>query len=147
MGHLAGEDEDRFDLVIYHYFLDFSRKISRGECRQRNGLAARHGLGGGARGALAPIDDRAARGEARQHRIMAAIAGIVGKGDQMNARMRRDVAQQMIAADLVAAIGWIGHAVCKEQNVAHQPSPRAIGGPIRLAIHSGSRFQVATCNR
>ena len=71
------------------------------------------------------------------------IALVIGEGDQVNTRALRQVAQHVKAADLVAAIGWKRHAVSEEQDV-HQPSPRAIIGPTRLATPSGRRCQAAT---
>ena len=62
----------------------------------------------------------------------------------MHAFTRSQEFQDVKPADLVAAIGRIGHAVAQKQDVAHQPRPREICGPTRFAIHSGSVFHSST---
>ncbi len=75
---------------------------------------------------------------------MRGIRFVIGEAGEMDPSQRREVPQQMPGADLVAPVRRVGNAVGEEEDVAHQPRPRAIGGPRTLASHSGSRFQVST---
>ena len=70
----------------------------------------------------------------RRHGIALALASLA-----IVLLLRADV----IAADLVAAIGRKRRAMGEEQQV-HHPRPRAIQGPIALATGSGSRCQLRT---
>src|SRR3546814_8497492 len=63
---------------------------------------------------------------------MREIAIVVGERDKMDLRARREVLEQVKAADLVTAIGRIRHAV-REEEEFHHPSPLAIHGPMMLA--------------
>ena len=71
------------------------------------------------------------------------VGRVIGEGDQVNARLRGEMAKDVVTADLVTAIGWIGRAMREEQDV-HQPSPRAIHGPATFAIGRGSRCHART---
>ena len=62
----------------------------------------------------------------------------------MDRAERRQMPEQVPRADLVAPVGRIGDAVGEEEDLRHQPSPRAISGPSRLASQSGSFCQAAT---
>ncbi len=84
---------------------------------------------------------------AHQRTQRRAVLPVVGERAEMDGAERGQVSQQVEGADLVAAIGRERHAVGEKQQFAHQPSPRAIGGPRRLASHSGSRCHAATWSR
>ena len=74
----------------------------------------------------------------------------------MHRTVRSERAQDMIAADAVPPVGRKGHAVREKEDLAPgcrcagcraHPRPRAIHGPIRLAIPSGSFRHSPTCSR
>jgi hypothetical protein len=52
--------------------------------------------------------------------------------------------QYVETANAITAIGRERDAVRKEKDLAHQPRPRAIQGPTRLATHKGRRCHAAT---
>ena len=78
-------------------------------------------------------------GEISGHSLFAVL---LGKGAEMDAPVAHQVAQDMVAADLVAAIGRKRGAMCQEQQVSH-PSPRAMTGPASIATRTGRRFHTA----
>ena len=79
----------------------------------------------------------------RQFGPLGQVRRIVSKGRDVDRGQADQVPSDMVRADLVAAIGRERHPVREEQDLAHQPSPRAICGPIRLAIGNGRRFHSA----
>jgi hypothetical protein len=88
-----------------------------------------------------------ARPIAPERRQVGGIGLVVREAGEMDAAERAEMLQDVPRADLVAAIGRVRDAVGEEEDVAHQPSPRAIGGPSRFASGSGSFFQSATWSR
>ena len=82
-----------------------------------------------------------------QGRHVGGIVLVVGEAGEVHPGKPAEVAEQMPGADLVAAVRGIGDAVGEKQDVAHQPSPRAMVGPSRLASHSGRRFHASTWSR
>ncbi len=78
-------------------------------------------------------------GEIGGHSLLAIL---LGKGAEMDAPVAHQVAQDMMAADFVAAIGRKRRAMRQEQQVS-QPSPRAMTGPAIIATRTGRRFHTA----
>src|ERR1044072_7056889 len=72
---------------------------------------------------------------------------VVGEAGEVDPGQRGKVPEDVPRADLVAAVGRKRDPVGEEEDVAHQPSPRAIGGRSRWASGSGIRFHKATCSR
>src|SRR3546814_17111595 len=90
--------------------------------------------------------------EASAHRLpqgreMRRIPLVIGETGEVHAREPPQMLQHVPGADLVAPVRRIGNAMGEEENLVHQPRPRAMGGPKRLASQSGSFFQAATCRR
>jgi hypothetical protein len=75
------------------------------------------------------------------------VGFVVGEAGEMDPAEAGEMPQLVERADLVAAVGRIGDSVGEVEQLRPQPSPRAMGGPIRLASGSGSFFQSATCSR
>ena len=92
------------------------------------------------------IAQRGAHGLA-QRRQVRGIRRVVGEAGEVHPREPGQMLQHVPRADLVAAIGRERDAMGEEQDVVHQPSPRAIGGPSRLATQSGRRCHSAICIR
>ena len=86
--------------------------------------------------------------EAVTHRLpergqVSGVGRIVGEAGEMDAGELPQRLQQVPGANLVAPVRRKRDAMGKEEHVIH-PSPRAIGGPRRLASRSGSFCQAAT---
>src|SRR5690606_23006117 len=91
-----------------------------------------------------------ARAQVLQEGHMGEIGGIVHEAAEMDAMPLGEMGEQMPRADLVALVRRIGNAVGEEQDIGHgapHPRSRAISGPMRLAMKSGNRCQVATMRR
>ena len=97
----------------------------------------------GERERLAPPDKRMRARQFGQCGLLRHVRRALAKGADMDRPPPGQSLEQVVRADLVAAIGRKGHAVPEEQCLAHQPSPREIQGPSRLATCSGSRFHKA----
>ena len=94
-----------------------------------------------------------AGGNRRQRAVLRHIVRGFAKAGDVDRGERGEVAQQVVRTDLVAAIGRERHAVRQEQDltragadVAHA-NPRAISGPTRLAMDSGSFCHTAILAR
>ncbi len=69
------------------------------------------------------------------------IQRIVGETAEMDRSQAPKRLEDMVRADLVAPVGRKRDAMGEEENLAHQPIPRAMSGPSRLATASGRRCQ------
>jgi hypothetical protein len=149
--HLPGKGEDRADPPRTQHPRHEGAQAGRVEQGQRDRLAGgERGKAGGGASPAADLDMRPAERVAQrraQRRQMRGVVLVVGEAGEMDAREPRQVPQHVPRADLVAAIRRKGDTVGEEQDVTHQPSPRASVGPSALASHSGSRRHSAIRNR
>src|SRR5690606_28644867 len=78
----------------------------------------------------------------------ALVPRIVGEAADMDRRQIGQRAQLVVRTDFVAPVRRPGHAMGEEQyfslHAGHQPSHRAIQGPITSAAALGSAFHSAT---
>ena len=146
MRHLTRKGDDRADPPAGQVAANGSMEDRQREQRDRCGQARRQRARD--RQPLRRGADRGgdAGGDALDDGKVNAVGGAVHRSDDVHRAQRRQRLEQMPRPDTVTAIGRIGKPVREEQDVgsAH-PSPRAISGPMRLAIGSGSRCQARTC--
>ena len=88
---------------------------------------------------LLPIDQAIALCQRRELRFLRAVGQGFGKARDMDRSQLRQRAEDVVRADLVAAVGRERHAVREEEDFPAHPSPLAIAGPRRLASASGKR--------
>ena len=117
--HLPRKHIGRRDRVGTHYVRDGRRHPAIGKGGQRQGPPARQRLQPRARARLGAWHDAATRQPRRQRGRHHPVGRIVGKGAQMHPRQRRQMRQDMEAADLVPAVGRKRRPVRQEQQVLH----------------------------
>jgi len=81
------------------------------------------------------------------HRVQIGLIGrVVNEGAQKNLVLLQQVFEQVVRADLVALVGWVGQPVHQVKQLAHarvQARLRTMNGPNQLASPMGMRRQVS----
>ncbi len=146
LAHLPGEDIDCRDRPGCKHLPDIGAEVRVVEGGQADRLARCQRLQSRQHQRLGAANQLVAAGQRRQLHFLRHVVLVVGEGGDMHRGDARQALQNMVRADLVAAIRRKRDAVADEQDFAHQPRPLAIHGPSRLASGKGSRRQTAICS-